>query len=434
MGGFKMAERKKVDRKRKMLEEKIRIYKKNNKALGDMIVLYRYFVVKNQEVDLAAYLMLEEIIKDLEDKDVNVPFKAENIGVLFQQDRDHRCALLRELKESGYYDELEWELYGSCHTAKAAEYYDRVLEQSYSYDFFSCMCRVSVDFVSEFLCSNIEMSKKVSILHDVIIYSVKNNPGETKLECILDSKKAGYKLGRTPVEVKEQKINELIAAFRIEMDQNDSKKEDIWNAILSVKTGISNFATNWLCFFQEQKLVDFMSMRKKQIIDGKELECSLCTCLKNFRPFYQLEDYRSLPQRIRYNDDMFILYNLPVDEIASFITLPNYQIGIRDIKVIAKRVFDFQESWDEVKPALIENIKEAILEKAKQTAKGEQEYKAYCELIQLFEQLADYKSYKEQKEEAKENGEKELLTTRHEVILRLCNRITTGTSDLEKSN
>lgn len=284
---------------RKDLEKEIEIYKKNNKALCDMTALYSYFVIEDKEIDISAYTILDEVIKDLEDKDVNVLFKTESMKELFTKDTAYCHGILTELRESEYYNELEESLNESYRTIRNIQYYrnkfnkndESLLDEPY--DFLGKMCDCSCDFVSEILCSNIEMAKKVNILYDVIKHYIETG-NLYHLEYTLKSKGAGYGLSRTNYEVKEQKIAELSKAFKAEMDKDIKRKRALLNAALGANRRNSNFATNCLCFLQEQKLVDFMDLRMPRCVGEKVVDSSILFCFKvnnldNFKNFVSYE-------------------------------------------------------------------------------------------------------------------------------------------------
>ena len=103
---------------------KIEIYKKNSKALCDILALYSRFLEKGtpsvvgyivyscsvpklNSAVLLCYTALEEVIRDLEDPDVTVPLEAENIESLFLEDEKKRLEIYNELKETEYFAELE---------------------------------------------------------------------------------------------------------------------------------------------------------------------------------------------------------------------------------------------------------------------------------------------------------------------------------------
>lgn len=432
-----MAERKKVDRKRRKLEKEIEIYKKNSKALCDMLALYSYFIEDDKPLEPASYIVFEEVVKDLEDKDFNVPFKADSIEKLLIQDSNNCYEVLRELRESEYYDDLEGQLYEDYRINLTRQYYrnhytydnkEELFKQPF--DFFGKMCEYyygNLTFVSEILCSNIEMPIKVNILYDILKDYLVKSYGITSFESILNPKGAGMDLSRTNYEVKEQKINELCEAFRNEIESNENRKRELVEIILRISR---DRAVDWICYLQEKKLVDFMSERKiVNIINCDEIEVSICILLcvnkiNKLKKVYQLKDYSYISENIKANDDKFILQSLPVNEIPSFIALSNYKTSIADIELIGKRVLSYQKYFNKENKELVEQIKSAIIHKAK----DKEEYKTYCELASMFEQLADYKTYKRQqlkermeRVRAKAQEERELLNARYEFILRLSN-------------
>lgn len=424
-----MAERKKVDRKRRELEKKIEIYKKNNKALCDMLALYGYFVDKEKSLDITAYIVLDEVIEDLEDKDVNVPFKSESIAKLFDQDSDYESNILRELRETEYYQELREFAYESYLTMQNRQYYRNKFNKNNEplsnepYDFLGKMCNYSCDFVSEILCSNIEISKKINILYDVIRHYI-GIGYLSYLEYTLNSKGSGYELSRTNYEVKEQKIAELSKAFKIEMDKDIKRKRTLLNVALGVGAN-PNYVTNCLCFLQEQKLVDFMDLRMPRCVGKNAVNSSILFCfnvnnLDNFKNFYQLEDYLTIPKEVRKSDDAYILDNIQLNDIASFISLSNYEITTDDIETIGERVRSHQIAVEGELPNLKEGIKKALIKKAKTT----KEYRTMSILVQYFEKLTDYKAYRKQIEAERneqEQKERELFNARHQLVLRLSN-------------
>lgn len=432
--------------KRRELEKKIEVYKKNSKALRDMLALYSYFIVEDKDLDLAGYIALEAVFKDFEDKDVDVPFKAKSIEDLMAEDTNNRYKVLRELKETEYYDELEGNLDENYRNYLTRQYYrnhytkydnEELFKQPF--DFWIRMCQYYYDgqsLVSEFLCSDMEMSKKVNILYEIIKYYIRVHSYISDIKYLLNSKGAGYELSRTRDNVKEQKINELIVAFRKEIDTNEDKKEELFNIIYEiVRNNIGQNpacierTVNLICYLQEKKLVDFMNMRYKHYIGDNLEEVSLCTFLgiqhlENFKDFYQLEDYSKLPENIRATDDKVILSSIKVEDIPSFIALTNYKTSIADIELLGKRVLNIQIRHNRAIPYLIEQIKSAIIHKAK----DKEEYKTYCELASIFEQIADYNAYKSQQEKEREERARireqkrmELLQARYEVVLRLSN-------------
>lgn len=214
---------------------------------------------------------------------------------------------------------------------------------------------------------------------------------------------------------------------RKEIESNENRKRELVEIIFGIDNDRS---ADWICYLQERKLVDFVNERKiVNIINCDEIEVSICILLcvnkiNKLKKVYQLKDYSYISENIKANDDKFILQSLPVNEIPSFIALPNYKTSIADIELIGKRVLSYQKYFNKENKELVEQIKSAIIHKAK----DKEEYKTYCELASMFEQLADYKTYKRQqlkermeRVRAKAQEEREILNARYEFILRLSN-------------
>ena len=61
------------------LEEDLRIFRKNETAVYDMISLYEFLSSNKDSYNLIEITLVEKVIKDLEDHDVIIPYKAESI-------------------------------------------------------------------------------------------------------------------------------------------------------------------------------------------------------------------------------------------------------------------------------------------------------------------------------------------------------------------
>lgn len=427
-----MEEVKKVRKTKKYYERQIETYKKNNKALCDMVALYSYCVIPDKELDPSAYIVLESVIKDLEDPDVVIPFAAKSLNDFYNQDMDNLYKVLHELKESKYYDELEGELHENYQTLKSRMYFgakstgrrNDIVNQRY--DFIGSMSEVYPGFISEILCSNISMDKKVSILERAMLHSI-SRCYRQDLEYILDPNGAGSELSRTPREVKKQKMEELKSAIREYMSNNPKKVREIFHEVMSMEQP-PIYKTNWLYFLQ-QNLIDFMNIRGNATIKRGPRKVSAVGFLgveelNNFKKFYQLEDRKNLPNEIKYNDDMLILENIRESDLPKFITLPNYHMGLDDIEVISKRVLKYQIDRERAYPDLVDDVASAIIYKAQ----NKEEFAKFSKMAEIFIENSDYIKYKEEKErfereQAEERKRKmqELKDARSELIIRLHN-------------
>lgn len=422
---------------REEIVREIEIFKKNNKAMCDITALYSHLLFKGRAFDVSTYTILEEVIKDLEDKDVNVSLKAKSIEELFNQDDKKYYNLLNIISENGYASELNNQLCRDYRTLQTKIYYNRINALKLPFDFIGRLCECNSDLISEILCSNMEMSKKVDILYYIVMYYI-DRP-YIDLEHILDTKGAGYNLSRTHKDIKEQKITELTIAFKedTETERNlNNKACKVYDKIMKKNCNNVNDAYNIFNMFsklQRLGLIDFATGFIGTIFSEEKYDVSFCAyvCydlginkLEDFEDFYQLDDYLKVDEKLRYSDSRYFLNNIGIKDISSFIALSNYEIKPEHIEIIGKRVLDYQKSIGEVSKDLVEEIKIAILRKAK----NKNEYKTYLGFAKCFEYIADYASYKKQIEKAekeyvkaREERNNELFKARYEAVLRLYN-------------
>ncbi|MCH5166293.1 MAG: hypothetical protein J1F35_00235 [Erysipelotrichales bacterium] len=428
-----MATRKKVDKVKEEFERKIEIFKKNNAALCDMLALYSYFVIHEKNFDPAGYITLEAVIKDLEDPDINVPFKADTLESMvdycWEQERD----LLRELKETKYYKRLESKIREDYRTNQIRMFFavdhtcskQELLKKPY--DFIGNLCEYSCNFISEILCSDMPVNKKIDVFYDVLMYYIKNYY-KSKLEHLLSPTGAGHDLSRTKYTDKEKKINKLLESFKNAMDKDIERKKNLFEAIATTDASISA-RVDILCYLESNNIVDFMNLTHTVKIDGQKMKGSIITCisnnnLDNLKQLYELDEYNNLSEKIRRVDDLYILSSISIFQLASFIKLSNYNTSIEDIRLIAKRVLEYQIDLGRVREDVIADIKDAIIHKAR----DKKEFKIYCELADLFIKESDYKQYKKDQEEKETQEEKireqqiaELENAQYQLYLRLYN-------------
>ena len=386
--------------KREELEKKIEVYKKNSKAFWDMLSLYACLKKFNSSIEPVVYTLFEVVVKDLEDKDVNVPFKAVKIMDLIAKEKEEFYSILKELRElkkledNIYYDELKDNLYEDYRGNYIRNYFAQNIGLNEPYDFIGELSYYSNGLVTELLCSDIGLEKRINILYETIKHFVTRLDLHT-LKCILIPNGNGTIYGRTNKEIKEQRLKELSEKFREEINKNIDKKLELLNIIILYTNKKASF--DFICYLQEEKLVDFMDSRKEFMVFEKQIEFMTLFylriySLKDFKDVYQLEDYNKLPANIRKNNDKYILSFISINDIPSFIKLTNYEISTDDIKIIGQRLLEEQIQCNESKSKLIDRIKKAIISKAK----TEEEVKTYQEFAIMFEDRADIKKQQEE--------------------------------------
>ena len=212
--------------------EEVNIYKKNNKALCDVLTLYGYFLEKNNSYlleknnNLVSYMLVDNVIKDLEDKEVDIPLKGKSIKKLVEKDQE----IYDSLKNRGINLSRDYRFNEVCN------YYGN----DSSYDIVSCIFKSNESFVSDILCSDIPIDKRVDILYEFMLSIINSyDLGFYMFKSILSVKGPGTKNKINSIK-KQEKIEELLESFKKMLKDNYDKKEKLVLTILnSIKQQIN---------------------------------------------------------------------------------------------------------------------------------------------------------------------------------------------------
>ena len=83
-------EKAKVD-KREELKEKIRLFKKNEEAVYDILALYQFLITNGDMNSLIGVILAEKVLADLKDIEVEVSYKANSIQDFYAKiDSDYK--------------------------------------------------------------------------------------------------------------------------------------------------------------------------------------------------------------------------------------------------------------------------------------------------------------------------------------------------------
>ena len=380
-----------------MLEEQ---YQKNNKALCDVLTLYLHCKInKYNDFKFTTYMLVDEVIKDLEDKDVNISLKDNSLSNLFIKDNQE----YKKLKNKETRDYRYEEIYRYC--------YENVIKYDLDpFNLIQTLFDFDMDIILNIFGSNISLDKKTLMLYDLLI-SIINSPH-------LGTYLFNYLFSNDLIGNEKEMLNDLVTSFRNLLNDNYDLKEKLFLTILNAK---DRNEYEWLNLFQKYHLVDFSNIY--EVIDEKKYSIygivySRINC-QDFLKLYQNNDL-NIPNDIRKNDSYYLLNNLPIEELASFISLKNCLLTIENLKILGNRVFNYQMTKEESDEKLIEEIKEAIVRKAT----NKEEYKIYKGNVAFFSKLADYKGYMEQQKEIQKKREQEktnLLNARNNLVLTLQN-------------
>lgn len=390
-----------IEKKRNVLEEKIRIYKKNNKTLCDLVTFYISIDKAKNNNNVAQYMLFDELVRALEDPEIDLALKEDSLEILFEKDKLRFNEIYKEIEENDFED-LKEKLKFDYRKKLIESEANRKKMMNLEFNFAAKMIQESYELTCELLYSDINVNKKCQMLYEIIIYIAKNSYFFI-FKHLFDPTKKITDLERTPSSKIKEKIEEIKSQFSkidyatLLLEKIMGEKEDI----------------DWICYLQKEGLANFMKLSDKEKLKG----VSVCSCfdhkaLKNFRVFYELKDYLEVPEQCRENDDKIIIKHLAINEFSQFIALSHFKITEAKVKEIAKRVFDYQYEHDIVLESNIkESIKFAILHKAK----NKEEYKTMCEYVELFTELSNYQSYK------KELEKQQLNNARLNLLIRLNN-------------
>ena len=240
------------------------------------------------------------------------------------------------------------------------------------------------------LVSEINLNKKMEILYSTLLFFIKNK-STFSLEGLLKSKST--RDSNFVEEQNKKKIEELLHYFKIWIiGRKKSLKESIFE---------SSAPEEWIVFLQQKGLVDFLSETLSKAENKDESNSytavffKLGNSLSNFKKFYELEEYRNIPEKIRNNDDKQILISLPLEEMGDFISLSNFKLTEEKVKIISERIMNYKKEREEYLETLINQIKDAIMNKTE----GEDDAKQTFEYATKFLELTNYETYKERQRE-----------------------------------
>ena len=301
-----------------------------------------FWILKKENGSLALYTLTDTGIKNLEDPEINIPLKATSVAEILRDDSNKFYDILHELKESEY-ERLYQNFNQDFRTWHIEAFYRQNEVDNKPFDFIESLCEYSMDWTSEFLVSDIEISKRAEFLKNIIV-NFSSDMYIEEFKYLLAADKAGCDLSRTTIDKKKEKVDELIKY----MKKFDSSKEFKVNLFQNIVKN-NRYYLNWIVFLQETGLVNFMDIRGSFNEENEKLEISPCYYLfknkkvESFKKFYELKDYLNIPGEIRNNDDLILLKSIDINEIPKFISLSNFNITTGRIRLIANRILETQK-------------------------------------------------------------------------------------------
>ncbi len=380
-----------IDKKREELKEKVRICNKNEKAILDILTFCYHLSIEYNYDSITNLTLLNNVIKELEDKEISIPLQAGSLEDFLKQQSHEYFKIMKELENVEMDEELEF-LGDIRHDMLIHIYYDY---RKQPFNFILNLLNKDTDYIYMLLVSEINLNKKMEILYSTLLFFIKNK-STFSLEGLLKSKST--RDSNFVEEQNKKKIEELLHYFKIWIiGRKKSLKESIFE---------SSAPEEWIVFLQQKGLVDFLSETLSKAENKDESNSytavffKLGNSLSNFKKFYELEEYRNIPEKIRNNDDKQILISLPLEEMGDFISLSNFKLTEEKVKIISERIMNYQKEREEYLETLINQIKDAIINKTE----GEDDARQMFEYATKFLELTNYETYKErQREQLEEN-------------------------------
>lgn len=431
--------------KKKLLEEEIRIFKKNEKALYDFLNLVE-LSSKNINVNNSQLICLsaiENIINDFEDEEVTLDLNssASLIELIHTQTEEFykinkKYEKFEECKElldkfrithkNGpaiiFLNKMNSEKVISSEDSKFSNLFFKTLEDVASYQ-----------GIQSFLCSDISIENKL-----ISLDKIADNFGYYYVYEILASSKYNS-LGILPYNKLDENRKELLKILNSSVRKTENKriKREFLSSLLSYIEKECNNNPYLLGLFNE--FIDFNDIKYNIPYKNDNLIISVAVDayyvtqnIEVLKELYNDESYSILPARIRHDNDRLLINSLLNNEdLIKFIKFKNLKIDDYTITYLSERFIDkykgnHHSSKDNelLKKSIqidIDKVKCAIISKAN-SDEEERKYKNYVNRLQKQIELGykiideeEIKEYDDQYEDygitSKINRTKKLINT-----------------------
>lgn len=406
-----MIEIKKKNTSFENMQEEIRIFKKNEQSIYDLLALYQYISEKQEEDqninDIIGVTLLDKVISNFEDPEVNVRYRFRNINEIINTINNYFYEIF---KKYNCYECLDLKNNFNI-SYKENTIHKSLISQNKSKDIDLIQLLVSKtatdSLINDFLASNIPFDVRLEMFSDMLACKEANIPW------ILSSNSS---LGRANSNKVIEKKKELIQAF------NDGKCKSYDIASLFYRLlgenhidTINYLQDNYFDFNQIYVDIPTSVSMKISKISAVVLLTYETQSTKKIEKLYESKNYLRLDKEVRENNDLYILNGLKTtDDLCQFITLSNFEVTEEKIKILAKRYIDFQKEMGFSYYKYSRNrVKNIIIRKAK----NKTEYKKYLEYADIFMEDSDYNQFLQNEAQEQER----LNNARNELLIRLYN-------------
>lgn len=393
----------------KQLKKEIKHYRKNEKAMLDVIALYTSIQRNRTLATLSASVLVEKVISDLEDPEVKAVYKNESIYNILKKMRFDFYEIIEKYKD---FDECR----EYCNMLKETylvdiAYYDlnNLYERNNNkkFNLITEIARYSYPWVWEFLASDIPYEVRKDMFADIM--------KEIQLFSDFFAYKGDFK------RTSKEKVNQVRETLVRDFQDGNCAEYDLSKMFfdLQTKKGLS------IIKFLQDNPFDFNSFFKRIEFETENEDSIIISApailiarevpVNDIREVYECETYLNVPDVIRNNNDIFILSALDVADLAQFISYTNFRFTQEKIDLLAKRCYEYQKkNYSEASNLeefiqKIEQVRKKIYETIILKGKDKEE------LMQEYAHLFMMKSHFE----IVPPGEKEVSQTGH--VLRFAN-------------
>jgi len=381
-----------------ILEDNIKEFKKNEEAVYDMLALYQFLLDEGNMKSFIGVTLLEKVIKDLEDPEVTVSYKARTVNEFYHKADGY--PILRELRN---YKNIEGckELYDSFYESYKRDYtFNQIHNMPWNKP-FNLIIEIAKndnaygDWTYEFLISDIPLETRLEMFMDVL-----NSEQFYKIRDFL-TKKEKSNLNRTNKEKIEEKRKELVAAIKNNKEVSKTIGNYLISQIKNRNFGLIKSLQDTVFDFNSYIFKDFYQIGYESSAIVPIVWFSREKKVDDFKILYESDSYKNIPENIRNNDDYVAIEYLSMDEIIEFIKLRNFRITPENLVLIINK---FRNYYKQDINSTYKYMKTQIIDAIIRKAKNKEEYKQMLEYVKYFVANTDF-----EKEELDELQKQQLL-------------------------
>lgn len=375
------------------LEEDLRIFRKNETAVYDMISLYEFLSSNKDSYNLIGITLVERVIKNLEDHDVIIPYKAESILELLILLYNQYQQIIRKYQSKKGKEKDYLKDFGNSYRYKEKIIRDDLKRIPYNgvnteFNIIQKLLFTTPQLIYKFLVSELPLDIRLEMLIEIL--SIKQDKSKY---LFLDHDKETY-LSTEEMKKFYKKIQELLekmSNIKYRTSQIEELYQNFLNSDEEEMVSLQNFGLNL------NKYYWIYSSPQDDKLNGTKLSAVSYICARkgtppSFKRLYEDKSYLTVPKKIRENNDFFILNTIHLLYIPSVINLSHFVVTEEKIGFLTNRIVKELKSIDMTKEQTKKNYRKIIQEIAKaliNKVKNNPEYKQISACVKTLMESVD---------------------------------------------